>query len=372
MVRRTDRHGGDVHAVVRETGRPLRAVLDFSASINPLGPSPLARRALVASLATVTHYPDPACVALRDALAKRHDLPADWFLVGNGSSELIALLPLALSIRHALIVGPTFSEYERAVTAAGGLITRVQASREKLYRPRVESVLAAIRAEGRAAGRRPTFDAVFLCNPNSPTGWSVPREAVREVARAAARRGLWMIVDETFADYCEERSVLPWLQREPRLLLLRSFTKFYALPGLRIGYLAARPALLARLRRRQPPWSVNQPAQAAALAALEDRAHAARSLAFMRAERARLASRLARLPGLTVVPSEANFLMVELPRGLTALRVVAALRREGLLIRDCSGVPGLNDRTIRVAVRSRTENRRLFAGLRSRLQGRIP
>lgn len=367
MVRK-DRHGGDVHAAAREIGRPVKDLLDFSASINPLGPSPLTRRAMVAALAEVVHYPDPTCAALRDALAKRHDLPADWLLIGNGSSELIYLLVQALPIRRALVIGPTFSEYGAAVAATGGLVRPINAERADLYRPPLDRAMATIRAEGRTAGR-PRLDALFLCNPNSPTGRAADREAVLRLARAAGRRGIWTVVDEAFVDYCEDRSVLPRLREAPRLLVLRSLTKFHALPGLRVGYLAAGPRLVKRLARRQPPWSVNGPAQAAALAALGDRAHEARSLAAALQERERLARGLARLPGLTVFPSEANFLLVELPAGATASRLAASLRREGLLIRDCSAVPGLNDRTVRLAVRRGGQNRRLLALLRASLKG---
>lgn len=367
MVRTRDRHGGDVHAAARALGRPLKDILDFSASINPLGPSPRARRAARAALSEVVHYPDPACTALRDALAKRHDLPADWVLVGNGSSELIYLLAQALSIRRALVIGPTFSEYEKAVAANGGLVRHINAERADLYRPPLGRVRAAIEAAGRPAGR-PRFDALFLCNPNSPTGRAVDREDVLRLARAAGRRGIWTVVDEAFVDYCEDRSVLPRVQEAPRLLVLRSLTKFHALPGLRVGYLAARPSLLKRLARRQPPWSVNGPAQAAALAALDDRAHGARSLALTLRERDRFARGLAGIRGLTVFPSEANFLLVELPARTTATGVAASLRREGILIRDCSAMPGLNDRTIRLAVRSGSQHRHLLALLRAALE----
>lgn len=367
-MREKDRHGGDVHAAAREIGRPVKAILDFSASINPLGPSPRARRAMRAALAEVVHYPDRTCGELRDALAKRHGVPADRFLVGNGSSELLYLLAQALPIRHALVIGPTFSEYEQAVTAAGGRVTRLNARRTDRYRVPIERATAALRAEGRDAAGRARLDALFLCNPNSPTGRAVDREAVLGLARAAGRRGIWTIVDEAFADYCEARSVLPRLGEAPRLIVLRSLTKFQALTGLRVGYLAAGPSLVARLARRQPPWSVNGPAQAAALAALADREHDARSLAAALRDRERFARALARIPGVTVFPSDANFLLVELPAGATAFRVAASLRREGVLVRDGSSVPGLNGRTVRLAVRSGGQNRRLLSLLRPLLE----
>lgn len=353
-----------MHAAARETGRRLDQLVDFSASINPLGPSPRALRAALNGLRQAAHYPDPDRVGLCEALAARHGLSADRFLIGNGSSELIALLPAALSIRHALIIGPAFSEYARAVTIQGGRITAINARRAEGYQPPLERAIDVIRAGGLGP------DAVFLCNPNSPTGQAVDEAQVCELARAASRRTLWTVVDETFVDYCEPRSVLPKVACLPRLLVLRSFTKFYALPGLRIGYLAASRDVVEVIRTRQPPWSVNGPAQAAARAALGDRTHARRSLAFMERERVHLARELRKLPGVTVYPSEANFLLAELPPALTAPTIAAAFRRQGLLIRDCSSVPGLNGRTIRVAVRTRAQNRRLLTALRDRLQGK--
>lgn len=350
-------HGGNVYAAARATGLRLDRLVDFSASINPLGPSPRALRAIVATLPQTIHYPDPDCVVLRKALAARHRLAPDHFLIANGSSELIHLLPRALAIRHALIVGPTFSEYARAVAVEGGQVIQMNAKRAEEYQPPIQRALVAIRTS------RPKVDTVFLCNPNSPTGRAVSADEVLRLIEVACKHGAWVVVDETFVEYCEERSALSKVIHSANLLILRSFTKFYALPGIRIGYLAGPTQILQGIRERQPPWSVNTLAQAAALAALEDQPHARRSLMFMQRERLRLASMLESLPGVTVCPSTANFLLVELPSFMTASRLANALRQQGLLIRDCSTVPGLNTRTVRVAVRTPGQNRRLITAL---------
>jgi threonine-phosphate decarboxylase len=350
-------HGGNVYEAARQGRRRLDQLVDFSASINPLGPSPRAIQSVRSGLSGIVHYPDPDCTALREALADRWHLAPDRFMIGNGSSELIYLLPLALSIRRALIVGPTFSEYERAVVAAGGKVTRVQADRRERFQPPIGKVARALQRD------HLSIDALFFCNPNSPTGSVVQTDEVLELAVPASRQGAWVIVDETFGEYCDRATILPQIARLPRVLVLRSFTKFYALAGLRIGYLVGPPTLLKGFRDRQPPWSVNQVAQGAALAALQDRAHAGKSLAFMKRERPRFARNLARLPGVTVFPSAANFLLIELPSGLRATACTNALRRHGVLIRDCSSVPGLNRRMVRVAVRLPGQNRRLVAAL---------
>lgn len=361
-------HGGDVYGAARELGRGVHRLLDFSASINPLGPSPRALRAIHGAEALISHYPDPACWDLRQALASHWGRPADAFLIGNGSTELIHLLPQALQIRHLLIVGPTFSEYATAMNRSAGRVSMVMGERADGYRLSVGQVMAAMQRTAQAGRGQPAMDAVLLCNPNSPTGHTYEAETVGKLARLAARRRVWCIVDETFAEYCTGTSILSRVL-PARTIVLRSFTKFYGLPGLRVGYAVAKADVIARMGAQLPPWSVNMLAQRAAVAALQDVRHAGRSVRFMARERARFQKALTRLPDCTVFPSAANFLLIELPVGQRATVVVAALGRQGLLIRDCSQVPGLNDRSVRVAVRTRADNDRLLQALSVAIQG---
>jgi threonine-phosphate decarboxylase len=355
-------HGGNVHAAAREARRPVAELIDFSASINPLGPAAGALRA-VRRARFLEHYPDPDCWALRRALASRWRCDIDQVIVGNGSTELIHLLPEALRMRHLLVIGPTFSEYAAAMERSGGRVTAVLADRADGYAPPLARAIDAVGANG--TKRKPSLpiDAVVLCNPNSPTGQACDVKEVAALARAAQRRNVRLILDETFADYCAERSVLPVMNDIGEAIVLRSFTKFFGLPGLRIGYLVAAAGTARRIRARQIPWSVNALAQEAALAALADERHAQRSGSFMVRERARFLRLLDRLPGCVPFPSQANFVLMELPRGWHARTVAAALRRQGILIRDCSTVPGLNQRSIRMAVRTRRDNDRLVRAL---------
>jgi threonine-phosphate decarboxylase len=355
-------HGGDIYAAARSTGRPLRRITDFSASINPLGPSPRALKAIVSALQETAHYPEPSCMALREALAKKHGLTIDHFAVGNGSTEFIHLLPFALAIDRAFVIGPTFSEYARAVGLRGGQVLSLNAERDDAYQPPIQRAIEMIQRSRRR------FDALILCNPNSPTGRSIDRDAVCAVVQAIGRHQGWAIIDETFIDYCEQRSMIPALERYPHLVVLKSFTKFFAMPGLRLGYLAGNPKVIETIRAAQPPWSVNTLAQVAALASMKDRAYISRTLRTNAQERPRLIEALASIPGLTVYPSDANFLLAEVAAPHSASRLAESLRQQGLLIRDCSSIPGLTERTIRIAVRTSSENRRLVTALRRALQ----
>ena len=361
-------HGGDVYAAARDLRRGVDHLLDFSASINPLGPSPAALRAIADAGPWLQHYPDPVCWDLRQALAKHWQRPAEEFLVGNGSTELIHLFPGALEVRHLLVVGPTFSEYAAAMRRAGGRVTMIMGDRAEAYRPPLERVVAAMSDSTEVAAGRRAIDAILLCNPNSPTGYACAAEAVMKVARLATRRGRWCIVDETFAEYCADSSILSHAL-PARTIVLRSFTKFYGLPGLRLGYAVAHNTVIERIGAHQPPWSVNMLAQRAAAAALRDARHTSRSLRFMDRERTRLVKALTRLPGCTLFPSAANFILMELPDGWKAADMVAALRLQGILIRDCSQVPGLTARSVRIAVRTRAENDRLVRALGEAIHG---
>lgn len=353
-------HGGDVFAAARELKRPLAQILDFSASINPLGPSPQVWRAISRARRQVLHYPDPDCWALRQVLAKRWQCDPAQIVVGNGSTELIHVLPRALGIRNLAVVQPTFSEYAAAVERSGGRVTALCSDRTQQHAFPVDSLCQLL--ERRITGRR-AINAVVLCNPNSPTGQACRADDIMRVARVAQRLGIWLIVDETFADYCQERSILPLVAPLSRVIVLRSLTKFYGLPGLRVGYAVAARSVVDQVRRLVPPWSVNAMGQVAAIAALQDTAHAKKSLAFMKKERARFSRGLSSMFGCRVMPAHANYIYVELPGGWHASEVTARLRRDGILIRDCSSIPGATTGSIRVAVRSKRDNDRLLKSL---------
>jgi len=357
-------HGGNVYKAAQEQRVPVEQIIDFSASINPLGPPAAVLRAIRSALKQIVHYPDPDCRQLRHELAQRCGLDPDMILVGNGSSELIHLLPRALRIRSALIIGPTFEEYARALLQAGSVVQYIHAQREQRFRPPLQAVLE------RLSAKRSKFDAVFLCNPNNPTGQVMNRRALGMLAEVVVRQQGWLIVDEAFIDYCHEQSVVSLLNEHPRMVVLRSLTKFYAMPGLRIGYLLGTSKVLGLVKERQPPWSVNSLAQEASCAGLQDEVYAKKSRVFMENERSCFVRGLRSLSGLQVYSSAANFILIGLPAWTSAGEVTDRLDFERLLVRDCSTLPGLTAQMIRVAIRTAKENQRLLTALSACLKTR--
>ncbi|HLO25803.1 MAG TPA: threonine-phosphate decarboxylase CobD [Geobacteraceae bacterium] len=347
-------HGGNVFAVARLLGVPPEAILDFSASINPLGPPPGVRTAVATAFDRLGHYPDSACTELTAALADHHGCEPSNVCIGNGSTELIYLLPRLVAGRRALIIAPTFSEYAVALRHAGWEYDWLVLPSDAGF----PLALAAVRKELKKG-----YGLLFLCNPGNPTGRLYGQEEVAELLDICREAGTLPVVDEAFMDFCEEASVKRHVIESGAGVVLRSMTKFYGFPGLRLGYALAAPSLTERLVTLRLPWGVSTLAQAAGLAALADNTHAGRSRAFVAEERTFLMNGLCDLPGVRLWPGAANYVLARLDGGMTAAGLQGRLLPERILIRDCGNFHGLDGHFFRVAVRTREENERLLAAL---------
>ena len=337
-------HGGDIY------GRLV--TLDVSVNTNPLGPPPGVVRAVVDAAQLLDRYPDPHCRRLVAALADREGVPEEAILCGAGAAELIFSFCAALRPRTALELAPTFSEYAAALAAAGCRVERCALEEEQGF-ALTEKLLEEL--------ERKNCEVVFLCNPNNPTGRLVPPALLENILALCERRGGWLFVDEGFLELSDGgrgAPPAPPLRPGGRLFLLRAFTKSYAMAGLRLGYcLCGEGALLERMGRQTQPWNVSVPAQAAGLAALGEEAYLRESRALIQSERRYLREGLEAL-GLTVCPSQANYLLVKSPAELSG-----PLLDRGILIRDCANYRGLGPGWYRTAVRRREENRTLLNAL---------
>ena len=350
-------HGGDVYGLAREYDGPI---LDFSANISPLGMPEGVRRAAARSLEDCARYPDPLCRELRGAISAHLGIPAGQILCGNGAADLIFRLALAARPRRALVPMPTFAEYAQALGAVGCEV-RPHFLREEDGFLLTPAVLGELGASAGETG------LLCLCNPNNPTGQPIPQDLLLEILTLCRDRGTRVLLDECFVPFLDDpeaNTLLPRLGEFPNLVVLRAFTKLYAMAGLRLGFcLSADTGLLEGMSRCAQPWAVSIPAQAAGVAALGETDYVRRVRELVRRERGYLRDGLAAL-GMGVVGSRANYLFFRGPREDLARR----LRGEGILLRDCGNYPGLPGGWYRAAVRTREENRRFLAGLKKVLE----
>lgn len=345
-------HGGGVDRAMLELGLPRAAIHDFSASINPLGTPPEVQRALIAALDRIGDYPEIDAASLRVDLANFHQLPAENLLPGSGSTELIYLLPRVFRPRRALLLLPCFSEYAPALQQAGCQIDTLCLSPDDEFTFSVEQVMAAMRED---------TDLVLLANPGNPTGIGIdPQELIALAKQLSSCR---LLVDEAFVDFCPERSVLKEVPQLSNLLVLRSMTKFYAIPGLRVGYLAASAPDVAQLTALKEPWTMSNLAIAAGRACLDSENYRQQTLQLIPKLRAGLRQGLEAL-GIKVFTGEANYLLCYLPATVSnAVELKRTLQQRGLLIRTCDDFVPLDDRYLRVAVLGAEDNRCLLRAI---------
>lgn len=338
-------HGGDWAGYRAEFGCDA---LDFSANVSPLGLPAGVAAAITNALPTADRYPDPLCRELRAALAGAEGVPADWILCGNGAADLIFRLALAVRPRRALLPAPTFAEYEAALQTVGCAVQRVFLREENEFAVTEEFIDAVT----------PETDIVFLCQPNNPTGQMTPPALVERLVRRCAECGAVLVVDECFLDFLPDRDA--WTAKQllrdaPHLIILKAFTKLYAMAGVRLGYaLCGDAALLEKMRGAGQPWAVSSLAQAAGLAALQETAYAGAVRALIAEQRPRMAAGLRAL-GLRVMDGQANYLLFRATPDFGE-----KLRRRGAVVRSCANYPGLDAAWYRTAVRTAEENTRLL------------
>lgn len=366
-------HGGNLLWAATIGGCPPSFILDFSASINPLGPPQFLLQAIQENLGAIAHYPDPSYQQLCLALAQEHQVPPDYVLPGNGAAELITWAARELAeLDWVGVVTPAFSDYQRSLSAFHACIREfpldlsVPLSDIELPSPPaplpkgergarfVDLPFVDLPRDGERIG-------LLLNNPHNPTGKLWRRE---EILPYLERFAL-VVVDEAFMDFLppeEEQSLISLVEDYPNLVIIRSLTKFYSMPGLRLGYAIAHPARLQRWQQWRDPWSVNVLAEAAGLAALADREFRQQTWDWLAPTRAKLWQDLSQIPGLHPYPGVANFLLVHSQESVLQLQE-KLLRRDRVLIRDCVSFSELGDRYFRVAVRTEAENQRLIDGL---------
>lgn len=345
-------HGGniydeDIQQLHRETGGEI---LDFSANINPLGIPDSVRRAVMCGLDKAQHYPDPQCRSMKEALAEEYGLKKEYFICGNGGADLIYRLAYAMRPRNALLTAPTFAEYEEALKQIGTKCVFYRMQEDLQVR---EDILEHMRGD---------LDVMFLCNPNNPTGLLVEQALLLRILERAKEQGILLVLDECFLDFTgqEERSLIPRVEQCDGLFILKSFTKMYAMPGIRLGYgISRNRKLLQKMEAAGQCWGVSVLASEAGIAALGEKEYKKEAIELVKKERIFLKKELEAL-GLKVWDGQADYLFFQAP-GIRDL--YERLLSYGILIRRCSNYRGLDDTFYRVAVKGHEANVRLLDSL---------
>ncbi len=353
---RDHEHGGNIRRLALEAGRTPEELLDFSANINPFGPPDWLRPLISSRLSSIVHYPDPDASSLKASISGHYGVNEEEVVVGNGSTEIIRSLPLALAIDQALIPVPSYSDYVKAVELTGKVVKKILLKEEDGFQLDASSLDKEI-----SSGQ-----LVFIGQPNNPTGLLTDTVALRTLA--LKHPSTLFIVDEAFFDFVEEAESLIG-NRPSNVLVLRSLTKFYAIPGLRLGFAVAEPSLIQKIKKIIPPWSVNSLAQAVGERAFRDHGYALRTRTLVREQREFLLNEIHSIPGLTVFSGRANFLLVRLDRqDADGPALAKKMLASGIAIRLCDNFDGLDRRFFRVAVRSEDENLKLLHALRKALK----
>ena len=370
LTRQIATHGGDVWQVAEELGIPASKValelLDFSANINPRGLPPRAMARLTRDAADsrlLRLYPDPSARCLRNALGERLAVSPAAIVVGPGAEALLSPILRCLHSKRALVPVPAFSEYRRVCAQQGVEFVRFPLDRAEWFRIPAERFCARIEKE--------RCDVVFLNNPHNPSGAMLEAREVRQILDATRSIGATLILDEAFIDYAPRASLVSEAAGRQGLIVVRSLTKFYGCPALRVGYAVAHPETIHSVMETLPTWPVTQLAMDALADAVGDREYADASVRENAVERERLCESLGEL-GLVVFPSAANYLLLGLAAGMPAASELRArlISKHRILIRNCDSYEGLEaGRYVRVAVQPGEENARLVRAIGEELKG---
>jgi threonine-phosphate decarboxylase len=349
-------HGGDWVTATETFGHPPEKWLDFSANINPLGPPKALKELLFREWEHLVRYPDPQVRELRTVIAEKYQLDLHSVLVGNGAAELIDLIVRRLQPQKAAVVDPTFSEYAEAMVKAGTNILSIPSFMETGFAVPFDDLVTA-------CGK---VDLIFLGQPNNPTGQWMNREKLLFLLKKAEMNNTLLVLDEAFIDFLPDETEITLVQEAQRsfhLVVIRSMTKFYAIPGLRLGYAVAHPDRIHAMNRLQVPWSVNHLAQKAGVLALTDHEYELQTREVIAEERAWLIDQLRQLD-FSPYEGAANFILVHMGdcRGNASI-LQRRLAERGILIRRCANFIGLDDHFFRIAVRNRSDNERLMEAL---------
>jgi threonine-phosphate decarboxylase len=355
-------HGGQLRQIAVRFGVTAGDLLDFSANINPAGPPQFvlaAVRDALADPAMLAAYPDLESTALKQAIANYSIISPAQISVANGFVPLLDAALRSLRIRHCLLPVPSFSEYRRTLENSGISVIPFQLSPNQNFRYQPDLMMKQCLQSG--------CDAILLANPQNPSGVAFPAKEMEYLIESAVRHGIAILLDEAFVDYCPDYSLIKVAVECPRMIVFRSVTKFFAIPGLRVAYAISRGSVVETMNRALSPWPIASFASNAVCAALQDQAYANESCRINQRRRAWLQEQLASLK-VTIYPASANFLLLQFSESIDVSKLwQRMITEQQIVLRSCANFEGLSTQYLRIAVRSEPDNARLVHALEQML-----
>ena len=349
-------HGSDIEKICEVYHLNPKDIVKFGANVNPLGLSENVKEQLAGRLDILSSYPDRDYTALRNTISEYCSVPSEFILPGNGSSELIALLIQERNPKHTLILGPTYSEYSRELSFSGSTQEYYHLREEDNFVLNVDDLCHTL--EGK-------YDFLILCNPNNPTSSAISINDLRRIVSFCNERNIFVMIDETYVEFApdiNEITAVPLTQEFTNLMVLRGVSKFYAAPGMRLGYgVTGNMDFLAKMREKQTPWSLNSLGAYAGELMFKDQEYIQKTRNLILSERDKLYKELKELPTYKVYPAYANFILLKIQKpGLTSSDAFEACIKEGLMIRDCASFQCLDGEFIRFCIMMPEDNTRLL------------
>lgn len=349
-------HGSDIEKISACYHIKKEAIVNFAGNVNPLGLPASVKEAVATHADLFSSYPDREYLSLRNVLSNYCDVPADYILPGNGSSELIALLIEARAPKHTLILGPTYSEYSRELTFSGSTQDYYHLQGTSDFRPDLEDLFHTL-SDG--------YDFLIICNPNNPTSSAIFRDELKELLAFCKRKNIFVMIDETYVEFAPDISAItavPLTKQFSNLMVLRGVSKFYAAPGMRFGYgITGNSEFLKTMREKQIPWSLNSLGAFAGEMLFQDHDYYQQTRNLILSERQKMYETIKKLPTFKIYPAYANFLLVKILKdGVTSFDVFERCIQKGLMIRDCSSFQCLEGEYVRFCIQMPEENQRLL------------
>ena len=354
-------HGSDIEKICEYYHLDKKDIVNFGANVNPLGLSENVKNAIASHLDLLSSYPDREYTSLRETISGYCGIPADFILPGNGSSELISLLIEARAPKRTLILGPTYSEYSRELSFSGSSQEYYHLKEEDDFQLDVEDLCRTLKAGG--------YDFLILCNPNNPTSSAILQEDMRQLLRFCKDSDIFVMIDETYVEFAPDISAVtavPLTREFENLMVLRGVSKFFAAPGMRLGYgITGNQGFLRKMKEKQIPWSLNSIGAFAGELMLRDTDYIDRTRSLILSERDRLYQTLSADPDYKAYQPYANFILLRIMKqGVTSFDVFERCIKKGLMIRDCASFQCLDGEYIRFCIMMPEDNTRLLHQLR--------